>query len=137
MNTNPSAYDTHNTSTHPLPTSDRDLEDPDVTFHTYGNNASFTAQFLNTEYWDEIRKISPEIYTESRLDGEKEKFTEGTLHIEIRDSAGNVLAERTADISDLGHSVKPGYGFVPYVKFPKPTHYSNISSIHIFINPTA
>lgn len=125
--------DTHHQTTDTLETWDG--HEHEVTFNTYGNHAHFTAQFLNTKYDEHIQRLTPDIKTESRLDGRDTRFTTGTVHLEVLDAHNTVLGTRITDISELGHGVKPGYGFCPFVKLDEEPRYDRIDRIDIYINP--
>lgn len=90
---------------------------------------------LNTEYHasDDLRKFSPEIFVESRVDGSDESVKNGTVRLEVIDERGVVVGQRETPISNLGHSVKPGYGFVPYVNIDAGVKPQDLAEIRVFI----
>ena len=113
-----------------------DKEKTCINFVVCSNIIDAEGMTLN-EYFsadEKIKKFSPEISVKSRIDGVEEKVQKGKIRIEVYDITGGLVGERDTHISELGHVVKPGYGFVPYVMIPDGVSIEDINEIRVSIS---
>jgi hypothetical protein len=110
-------------------------ESSDVTYVVCSNFVEAEGRTLNMEYHaeDDLRKFSPDILVTSRSDGLDERVSSGRIRLEVYDSSGELVGEREAAISDLGHGIQPGFGFVPYVKINEGIKPGDVSEVRVFI----
>lgn len=114
---------------------DVDVEDAKITYVVCSNCVKAEGKTLNTEYrsGEDLRKFSPEIFVEKRVDDSNDAVQLGRVRIEVVDKTNTVVGEREEAISDLGHSVRPGYGFVPYVYIDGGVKPEDVSEVRVFI----
>lgn len=106
-----------------------------VRFIVFGNKVRGTGRFLNMEYDSKVSSISPEIHIEERLDDKLGRFYKGDVCVEVLNGHGHVLGSVELDISELGHTVSPGFSFCPTVRFDDEVRVMEIDNIRVYIDP--
>lgn len=137
MDTDPSSYTFVNRNEDVLPLYDIDVGDKRSTPVEYvvcSDCVDGKGQTLNEEYRanEDMVKFSPEIGV-YQIDGVDGALESGTIRIEVHDDSGQIVGEREEDVSNLGHTIQPGYGIVPYVKVDEGVRPKDISEVRIFI----
>lgn len=89
---------------------------------------------LNKEYraGEDVRRISPEIGV-YQIEGVEDALESGRILIQVVHSRGNVVGEREADIGELGHTIQPGYGIVPFVSVDDGVAPRDVDEIRVFV----
>lgn len=114
---------------------DREYEDSEVLYVVCSDCVVGQGKTLNTGYnaCRDLKKFSPEIFVKSREDGQSGQIVDGLVRIEVYNYAGVVVGEREVAISELGHSVEPGYSFCPYVMIDAGVKPRDVEEVRVFI----